>query len=51
MEKKKECKKKNKKTKTQKTNMRKWKLFFIVLAKERRQEKSLQKYCHFFICS
>lgn len=31
--------------------MRKWKLFFIVLAKKWRQEKTLQKYCHFFICS
>lgn len=37
---------------TNEKNVRKWKLFFIVLAKKWRQEKKmLQKYCHFFICS
>lgn len=30
-------------------NIRKWKLFFIVFAKKRCEEKSLQECCHFFI--
>lgn len=50
MEKKKKKNVKHTHTKSEKL----WKLFFIVLAEKRRQEKkkeTLQKYCHFFICS